>query len=45
LQIRICTKFKPENGDLPSDVPSYSSYPLKFLAKLVAARIAMLLHR
>jgi hypothetical protein len=45
LQIRICTKFKPENGDLPSDVPGYSSYPLKFLAKLVAARIAMLLHR
>jgi hypothetical protein len=45
LQIRICTKFKPGNGDLPSDVPSYSSYPLKFLAKLVAARIAMLLHR
>ena len=45
LQIRICTKFKPENGELPSDVPSYSSYPVKFLAKLVAARIAMLLHR
>jgi hypothetical protein len=45
LQIRICTKFKPENGDLRSDVPGYSSYPVKFLAKLVAARIAMLLHR
>ena len=45
LQMRICTKFKPENGDAPSDVPSYSSYPLKFLAKLVAAKIAMLLHR
>jgi hypothetical protein len=45
LRMRICTKFKPENGDLPSDVPRYSSYPLKFLAKLLAARIAMLLHR
>src|ERR1700730_12987205 len=45
LQMRICTKFKPENGDVRSDVPSYSSYPLKFLAKLLAARIAMLLHR
>ena len=45
LQMRICTKFKPEHGDVPSDVPSYSTFPLKFLAKLLAARIAMLLHR
>ena len=45
LQIRICAKFKPGNGDIPSDVPSYSSYPLRFLAKLLAARIAMLLRR
>jgi hypothetical protein len=45
LQMRICTKFKPENGDVPSDVPSYSTFPLKFLAKLLADRIAMLLHR
>ena len=45
LQMRICTKFKPENGELPSDVPSYSTFPLKFLAKQLAARIAMLLHR
>jgi hypothetical protein len=45
LQMRICTKFKPENSEIPSDVPSYSGFPLKFLAKLVAAKIAMLLHR
>jgi hypothetical protein len=45
LQMRVCTKFKPENGDVPGDVPSYSGYSLKFLAKLLAARIAMLLHR
>jgi hypothetical protein len=45
LQMRICTKFKPENTDLPSDVPLYANYPLKFLAKLVAAKIAMLLHQ
>jgi len=45
LQMRICTKFKPEIGQVPSDVPLYSSYPLKFLAKLVAANIAMLLRR
>jgi hypothetical protein len=45
LEMRICTKFKPENGDLPSDVPSYRGFPLRFLAKLLAARIAMLLRR
>ena len=43
--MRICTKFKDENGDVPNDVPSYATYPLGFLAKLIVARIAMLLHR
>jgi hypothetical protein len=45
LQMRICTKFKPENDDVSSDMPSFSSYPFKFVAKLVAAQIAMLLRR
>jgi hypothetical protein len=45
LQMRICTKFKPENFSIPSDVPSYPGYPFKFLVKLLGARIAMLLHR
>jgi hypothetical protein len=45
LQMRIQTKFKLENNQVPSDVPSYSSFPFRFVAKLVAARIAMLLHR
>lgn len=45
LQMRICTKFKPENIDVPSDVPSYPGYPFKFLAKLLAAWIPMLFHR
>jgi hypothetical protein len=45
LQMRICTRFKPENADVPNDVRSYPGYPLKFMAKLVAAWIPMLLHR
>lgn len=45
LQMRICTKFKPEGTELPSDVPRYASYPLGFLWKLLAARLAMLLRR
>ena len=45
LQMRVQTKVKPQNTDNPSDVPSYAGYPLKFMLKLVAAPIAMLLHR
>jgi hypothetical protein len=45
LQMRICTKFKPKISDVPSDVRSCSTFPFKFVAKLVAARIAMLFHR
>ena len=45
LQMRIQTKFKPENRNISNDVPSYPTYPLKFIAKLMAARVAMLLHR
>lgn len=43
LQMRIFTKFKPDNSDVPGDVPSYSRVPLKLVAKLVAAKIAMAL--
>jgi hypothetical protein len=45
LQMRICTKSKPQSGDVPNDVRGYSGFPLKFVAKLVAAKIAMLLLR
>ena len=45
VQMRICTKFKPGNSNVPSDAPSYPTFPLKFMAKLVASRIAMLLRR
>lgn len=45
LQMRICTKFKPEGAELRSDVPQYASYPLGFLGKLLVARIAMLVRR
>lgn len=45
LEMRVQTKFKPAGSDLPNDVPSYPAWPLKFMAKLVAARIAMLLRQ
>jgi hypothetical protein len=43
LRTRIYTKFMPSGTDLPNDVPSYSTFPPSFAAKLVAAKIAMLL--
>jgi len=45
LEMRICTKFKRGTSELPSDVPSYAKFSFRFLAKLLAARIAMLLQR
>jgi len=40
VEMRVCTKFK--SGDIPKDVAGYPGYPFKFIAKLMAARIAML---
>ncbi len=46
LQMRIQTKFKPEVGEMQNDdVPCYETYPLKFIAKLIAAKVAMLVGR
>jgi hypothetical protein len=45
LQLRICTKFKPNNVVLPRDVPSAPGYPPLMVVKLLAARVAMLLGR
>ena len=45
VRMRICTKFLPAGRDIPKDVPSYAGYPVKFLAKLLAAWMAMLLQR
>jgi hypothetical protein len=45
LQMRIFTRFKPENAELPNDVPNFLTYPAAFVARIVAAQVAMLLHR
>jgi hypothetical protein len=42
LQMRICTKFKPGDGGIPADAPGYPAYPFKFLARLLAAKLAMM---
>jgi hypothetical protein len=45
LDVRVHTKSKPAGSDLPNDVPSYPGYSAKFMAKLFAAWIAMVLRR
>jgi len=41
LQMRVCTKFKPDGPPLADDVPIYPGHSFKFLGRLLAARIAM----
>ncbi|MDQ7729940.1 DUF6151 family protein [Halomonas sp. SpR8] len=45
IQVRIQTKFKPNHDTILNDVPSYKTYPLRFVGKLMAARVAMLIGR
>ncbi|MEK9279981.1 MULTISPECIES: hypothetical protein [unclassified Bradyrhizobium] len=43
LQLRICTKFKPDGVAPADDLPSYRGYSPGFMFKLLASRIAMAL--
>ncbi len=45
LEMRVNTRFKPADAMLPNDVPAYKSFPPRFVARLLAARIAMLFGR
>jgi len=45
VQWRICTKFKPENAQIPADVPSSAMYPAGFIWKLLASKLSMLFGR
>lgn len=45
VQWRICTKFKPEDAEIPTDVPSSSMYPAGFMWTLVTSRLSMLFGR
>ena len=45
LQLRICTKSKPDSVVIPDDVPSSRGYPPRLIVKLLASRLAMLLGR
>jgi hypothetical protein len=44
VQLRMCTRFKPEGCIIPTDVPQYSRYPVSLLVRLAIASAAMLFH-
>jgi len=44
IEMRINVEFKKEGKIPPSDVPSFSSLPLRFIARLLKAKLAMVLH-
>ncbi|SIT45938.1 conserved hypothetical protein [Paraburkholderia piptadeniae] len=43
IQMRIQARFKPQPDSAPIDIPTYRAFPPRFFAKLLFARIAMLL--
>ena len=45
VEMRICTKFRPGDAELPGDAPNYPGYPLRLIARLLGSRAAMLLGR
>jgi hypothetical protein len=45
LQWRICTKFKPEDAVIPTDIPSSAMYPAGFMWRLLTSKISMLFGR
>lgn len=45
LQMRIFTREKAGEAALPDDVPNHLGFPLGFIARLMRARLAMMLGR
>ncbi len=42
IEVRMCTRFLPAGTEVPKDAPSSPRFPLGFVAKVLAARVAML---
>jgi len=44
-QMHLCTRFRRPVRESPHDIPGYAGYPIKLLARLAKARLAMSLAR
>jgi hypothetical protein len=42
-ELRVCTKSRRAARALPEDMPNYPGYPLRFLGKLLGAKVRMML--
>jgi hypothetical protein len=45
VEMRIWTKFRPSDAELPGDAPNYPRFPLGLIVRLVTSRAAMLFRR
>lgn len=45
VDMRICIKFAPDAAAIPRDVPVYPGFSVRFIWKLLGARLAMALGR
>ncbi len=45
VEMRIWTKFRRSDAELPANAPSYPRYPLRFAARLLVSGAAMFLGR
>jgi|HubBroStandDraft_5_1064220.scaffolds.fasta_scaffold53700_2 hypothetical protein len=45
LEMRVCTRFKPQGSVIAPGVPQYPGYPFKFIARLIGTRLSMMLGR
>jgi len=44
VEMHIQTRFKPQYASASTEVPSYASFPVRLIVKLLLARLAMLVH-
>lgn len=42
VEMRVCTKSRPGDAELPRDVPNYPGYPIRLIARLLKSGAAML---
>ncbi|MGQ9427227.1 GFA family protein [Gilvimarinus sp. F26214L] len=45
IELRIQTRYRSNKDPVATKLPEYKSYPLRFISKLMAARIGMLIGR
>lgn len=45
IEMRTQTKYRLFNAEIPNDAPSYQTYPMKLIGRLLTSRLSMLIAR